>query len=98
MGTAKVELADGKAAYFNDMARRYQSLALAEQHERQSDLFGTIAADYHELAAAAGQPPRDLTAVEAAEAGAFARWLLRVGRWWRPAAQLQLPAAPNPAK
>ncbi|MBV8535104.1 MAG: hypothetical protein JO128_05895 [Alphaproteobacteria bacterium] len=103
MGTAKVELADDNAAYFSDMARHYQALAVAEQHERQSDLFATIAADYGELAAAAGQPQHSV----AVEAGAVARWRLWVGRWRRPtsaplaaqlAAPLPLPAEPTPAK
>jgi hypothetical protein len=99
MGTVKVELADDSAAYFSDMARRYQSLALAEQHQTQSDLFATIAADYSELAGAAASP-RSVTAP--AEEGACARWLLWVGRWRRPASALAtplpLPIAPTAAK
>jgi len=101
MGTAKVELADDNAAYFSDMARRYQSLAMAEQHQTQSDLFATIAADYSELAMATAAP-RSVTAAHPADAGACARWLVWVGRWRRPtaplAAPLPLPAAPTPAK
>lgn len=102
MGTAKVELADDSAAYFKDMARRYQSLAMAEQHQVQSDLFAAIAADYGELAAAAARPPRSVTGIEPAEAGAFTRWLPWTSRWRRPAAPLTaplpLPAAPTAAK
>lgn len=91
MGTAKVELADDSAAYFNNMARRYQSLAMTEQHQTQSDLFAAIAADYSELATAAGPPPRGLT-VAPVPAGAVARWLLWVGRWRRPPATALAPA------
>ncbi len=96
MGTAKVELADDSAAYFNDMAQRYQSLAMAEQHQAQSDLFATIAADYSELAAAAASPRLSVTGVKPAEAGALARWLLWVGHWRRPSAPLTA-APPLPA-
>jgi hypothetical protein len=99
MGTAKVELADDNATYFHDMARHYRSLAMAEQHQLQSDLFATIAADYGELAATAGQPQHTVAASEPAEASAFSRW---VARWRRPArtlaAPLPLPVAPTAAK
>ena len=102
MGTAKVELADDSSAYFNDMAKRYQSLAMAEQHQAQSDLFATIAADYSELAAAAAGPRHDAIAMTPAEGGGFARWLYWVGRWRRPSAPLTaplpLPAIPTGAK
>jgi hypothetical protein len=100
MGTAKVELADDSAAYFSDMAQRYQSLAMVEQHQAQSDLFATIAADYSELAAAAAGPPCNVIAI--ASAGAVARWLPWVGRWRRPAvsltAPLPFPVEPTAAK
>ena len=100
MGTAKGELADDSAAYFSDMARRYQSLAATEQHQAQSDLFATIAADYTELAAAA--VPRGVTAVEPAQVGPVARWCPWIGRWRRPAASLTaplpLPVVPTGAK
>ena len=102
MGTAKVELADDSAAYFNDMARRYQALATAERHQTQSDLFATIAADYSELATAQPPPPRSVNGMTRAEAGLLGRWLLWVGRWRRPesplTAPLPFPATPTPAK
>jgi hypothetical protein len=84
MGTAKVELAEDSAAYFSDMARRYQSLAMAEQHQAQSDLFATIAADYAELAATVASVPRQAAAVGRSDAGSLARWITWAGRWRHP--------------
>jgi len=101
MGTAKVELADDSAAYFSDMARRYQSLAAAEQHQAQSDLFATIAADYAELAETAPTAPYSLAAMGPTDPGSLARWMAWVGRGRRPAAApaapLTLPVGPTPA-
>ena len=102
MGTAKVELAGDSTAYFIDMARRYLWLATAEQHQAQSDLFATIAADYADLAATAATMPHPMAMMGPTDAGSLARWMTWVGRWRRPAAALtaplQLPVAPTPAK
>ncbi len=99
MGTAKAEPADDNPAYFSDMARRYRSLATAEEHQMQSDLFAMIATDYGELAATVEQPQHTVASTDPAEAGIFARW---VARWRRPAPTLSnplpLPAAPTAAK
>ena len=100
MGTVNERPADDdNAAYFSDMARRYQSLARIEQHQAQSDLFATIAADYSELAAeAAACMPQTAAAVGPVAPGSFSRWILWVGRWRRPAPALAAPlSGPLPA-
>lgn len=101
MGTVKDRLADDdaadNAAYFNDMARHYQALAMAAEHEAQSDLFATIAADYGELAAeATACMPRTATATVPAEPASFARWIHWVGRWRRPVTPLNAPLVTAP--
>lgn len=98
MDTGSVDDVAGRdAAYFAALAQRYRSLARAEPHQAQSDLFATIAEDYAELAAAAvAEPRRDAARpVASGGGGALSRWV----HWWRrPVAALPLPLAPTAAE
>ncbi len=96
MGSVEEKPADDHVAHFRGMARHYQTLAMAELHEAQSDLFATIAADYAELAKEAaaaramGEPAR-------ADPDSLTRWIQWVGRWRRPVAPLTSPLTLPPA-